>query len=55
MLGEFASALLDDQWVVPAKAQAAGFTFTHPTWDDLLRGQFGSEATWKTCQPVIER
>ena len=52
LLGEFASALLDDQRVVPAKALAAGFTFAHPTWDDLLREQFGSEAARATCQPA---
>ncbi len=36
VLGEFASALLDDQHVVPAKALAAGFAFQHPAWPTWL-------------------
>jgi NAD dependent epimerase/dehydratase family enzyme len=55
MLGEFASALLDDQRVIPAKAVAAGFTFAHPTWNDLLRESFSSESERASCQPALAR
>ena len=37
VLGEFSSALLDDQCVLPAKAMVAGFTFAQPTLADFLR------------------
>ena len=35
-LGEFSSALLDDQRIFPAKAAAAGFPFAHPSLRDCL-------------------
>jgi hypothetical protein len=41
MLGEMADALLlSGQRAVPAKAMAAGFTFTYPNLDDALRAIF---------------
>ncbi len=55
LLGEFASALLDDQHVVPSKARTAGFQFAHPTWDELLHESFGSETAPVTCQPAPAR
>lgn len=55
LLGEFASALLDDQRVVPGKAMTAGFTFAHPSWDDLLHDVFASETAPATCQPATAR
>lgn len=55
LLGEFASALLDDQRVVPAKTKTAGFTFAHPSWDDLLHDVCASEAAPATCQPATVR
>jgi uncharacterized protein (TIGR01777 family) len=36
VLGEFASALIDDQNVLPTKALAAGFKFAHPAWRSWL-------------------
>ena len=35
-LGEFATALLDDQRVVPAAAESAGFHYQHPAWRSCL-------------------
>jgi len=32
VLGEFASAILDDQHIVPRRAEALGFHFSHPAW-----------------------
>lgn len=55
LLGKFASALLDDQRVLPAKATVAGFTFAHSTWDDLLRESLGGEGARATCQPAWAR
>jgi uncharacterized protein (TIGR01777 family) len=50
MLGEFSSALLDDQNVVPAKALAAGFTFRHPAWSDWLDATFPAASNAAACQ-----
>ncbi|MEA3210581.1 MAG: uncharacterized protein QOE70_3638 [Chthoniobacter sp.] len=44
-LGEFASALLDDQRVIPGKASRAGFRFEHRTWPDWL----------DTAYPLLQR
>lgn len=43
-LGEFSTALLDDQEVVPAKALQAGFTFEHPTWNEWAAEAFSRGA-----------
>ncbi len=43
-LGDFASALLDDQRVEPAKVLAAGFQFSHPTWISFLDDAFPAPA-----------
>jgi uncharacterized protein (TIGR01777 family) len=40
-LGEMASAVLDGQRVLPAKAQALGFTFRYPTIDRALQALYG--------------
>lgn len=37
LLGEQAAMLLDSQRAIPAKAQAEGFTFTHPQLEPALR------------------
>lgn len=39
-LGEFSSALLDDQRVVPQRALDAGFHYTHPAWRSCLDALF---------------
>jgi uncharacterized protein len=39
-LGEFASALIDDQNVAPAKALEAGFKYAHPAWRSWLDATF---------------
>jgi uncharacterized protein (TIGR01777 family) len=41
-LGEFASAILDDQRVLPAKALRLGYDFRHPRAEDYLRGVLAS-------------
>ena len=43
LLGELASALIDDQLVVPAKAIGAGFHFVHPAWRGALDAIFDGE------------
>lgn len=40
VLGDFASALIDDQHVVPAKAIAAGFRFQHPDFGAWVEAAF---------------
>jgi hypothetical protein len=42
-LGEFATALLDDQRVVPVAAEAAGFRYQHPAWRSCLDHLFSEE------------
>lgn len=54
-LGEFATALLDDQRVIPTKALTAGFTFAHASWDHFLRDSFGHEVTRPDCHPALAR
>jgi NAD dependent epimerase/dehydratase family enzyme len=44
-LGEFATALLDDQRVVPAAAEAAGFCYQHPAWRSYLDHHFSQSAS----------
>ena len=39
-LGEFSSALLDDQRVAPQRALDAGFHYTHPAWRSCLDALF---------------
>ena len=41
MLGEFSTALLDDQRAVPAAAESAGFRYQHPAWRSCLDHLFG--------------
>jgi uncharacterized protein (TIGR01777 family) len=53
LLGEFASTLLDDQRVIPAKAIAAGFNFSHATWEEALQEALGNAATSPACQPAM--
>jgi uncharacterized protein (TIGR01777 family) len=43
VLGEFASALIDDQNVLPEKALGAGFLFAHPAWRSALDAIFGDD------------
>lgn len=50
LLGEFASALVDDQRVVPAKALTAGFPFRHAALETWLREAF-PEGTPALAQP----
>jgi uncharacterized protein len=40
-LGEFASALIDDQNVLPTKALEARFKYAHPAWRSWLDSAFG--------------
>src|SRR5205823_6276862 len=40
MLGEFASAMLDDQHIAPKRAEAFGFRFAHPAWRLFLAEHF---------------
>jgi hypothetical protein len=54
-LGEFASALLDDQNVVPRKASIAGFRFRYPTWKDWLDDAFPVAERTASCQPTAVR
>jgi uncharacterized protein (TIGR01777 family) len=54
-LGEFASALVDDQRVQPAKAIAAGFKFDHPTMASWLEEAMPLAAAGEDCQPVALR
>jgi uncharacterized protein (TIGR01777 family) len=42
-LGEFATALLDDQRVVPAAAESAGFRYQHPAWRSCLDHLFDEQ------------
>ena len=39
-LGEFSSALLDDQRVLPQRALDADFRYTHPAWRSCLDALF---------------
>lgn len=55
LLGEFASALVDDQHVVPGKAIASGFTFEHPTFEAWLPEAFPAHPPSRSCQPVAVR
>jgi uncharacterized protein len=41
VLGEFASALIDDQNVLPTKALDARFKFAHPAWRSWLESIYG--------------
>lgn len=41
LLGEMAQLLLDGQQVLPAKAEAQGFTFAHPHLEPALQSLFG--------------
>lgn len=49
LLGEFSAALLDDQHVIPQRANEAGFHFTHPAWRSWL------DATFDTADGVLPR
>ncbi len=55
VLGEFASALMDDQRVVPARAQAAGFTFQHRTMESWFDETFADTSLGEYCHPVAVR
>lgn len=50
VLGDFASALLDDQRVVPAKALAAGFAWRHPVWSDWFADALPAAPRATGCQ-----
>jgi len=43
ILGEMADAVLTGQRVLPAKAHALGFEFTHPELEEALRSIFGTQ------------
>ena len=49
-LGDFSSALLDDQHIVPAKALAAGFAYRHPAWHDWLEHTYPHASNAHACQ-----
>ncbi len=51
-LGDFASALVDDQWVIPTRALQAGYEPSVPTWREYLRATFPHPATDDTCLPA---
>lgn len=44
VLGEMAEAIVTGQQVLPAKAHAFGFEFTHPELDGALRSILGGTA-----------
>jgi uncharacterized protein (TIGR01777 family) len=52
ILGEFASALMDDQRVVPAKALAAGFAYQHRAFDTWMAETFAEAQSGGYCQPA---
>jgi uncharacterized protein len=55
VLGEFSSALVDDQHIVPAKALASGFSFEHPCFETWLTNAFPSPPASESCQPAAVR
>lgn len=55
VLGEFASALVDDQHVVPTKALASGFVFEHADFGTWLGEGLPFLSTGQSCQPVPVR
>jgi uncharacterized protein (TIGR01777 family) len=52
VLGELASALVDDQFVIPAKATAAGFRFAHPAWRGAVDAIFEETEASATTSPL---
>lgn len=52
LCGDFASALADDQNVVPTKAAAAGFRYVHQTWGDFLAESFRTPEPEEMLRPA---
>jgi NAD dependent epimerase/dehydratase family enzyme len=52
ILGEFASAIMDDQRVVPAKALGAGFTYQHQVFETWMTETFAEAPSGGYCQPA---
>jgi NAD dependent epimerase/dehydratase family enzyme len=55
LLGEFSSALTDDQRVVPAKALAAGFAYRHAEGKVWLQEALPARVAGEDCQPWVVR